>query len=252
MEDSLVYQIYKLLSSNRINVDRQELDFQIKSHPTYPSLHAITGVLDHFNIDNLALNVPVNEEILRQLPKTYLARVHTPEGEDFALVVEKTRGYELLFSKKKKSTLTIEKFLNIFTGIIVAVEKSEHTKTSKASSIKYGSILIGTAILLGFITFVLSSPSLGISLYFILSLIGVFISISILKQELGFQNLLGDAICSDTTDKTDCNAVLTSDGAQIVGPFKLSDLSIIYFTSLSILSFLPPLQQSTSTLLIYI
>ena len=27
---------------------RDELEFQLLSHPSYPSLHAVTGVLDHF------------------------------------------------------------------------------------------------------------------------------------------------------------------------------------------------------------
>ena len=50
MKSPLSLIVKKLLSKNAISFDKKELDFQIQSHPSYPSLHAITGVLDHFNI----------------------------------------------------------------------------------------------------------------------------------------------------------------------------------------------------------
>ena len=43
-----------LLRKNGIQFDKDEFLFQIQSHPSYPSLHSITGVLEHFNIDNIA------------------------------------------------------------------------------------------------------------------------------------------------------------------------------------------------------
>ena len=249
MDTSLVYQIYHLLTRNKISIDKEELDFQIKSHPTYPSLHAITGVLDHFNINNLALDVPVDQDTLQQLPESFLARVRTPEGEDFAVVTKKNEDYELVFSKKKKSAFTLTSFLESFTGIIVAVEKTEETDTIKSTSRNYGTLLTSISLVLVFILFLTTQPTLSASLYFGLSLIGLLLSSSILKQELGFQNILGDAICSDRDEKKDCNAVLSSNGAKLFGPFKLSDLSIIYFVVLSLLSLLFVWRQTPLTLL---
>ncbi len=238
MHTPLVYQIHQLLTRNKITIDREELDFQIKSHPTYPSLHSITGVLDHFNIDNLALDVPIIPETLEQLPPSFLAQVHTEQGKDFVMVNKKTTAYELIFSKKKRSTLPLKKFLEDFTGIIVAVEKSEHTETFESSQFKFGTILTGVSLILAILLFMTTNPGVPASIYFGLSLLGIIISTSILKQELEFQNLLGDTVCSGESNKTDCNAVLTADEIKILGNFKLSDLSIIYFSGLGLLSFL--------------
>lgn len=82
----LSYQINYLLKKNAIAVDFEELDFQIKTHPTYPSLHAITGVLDHFNIENLTVDSFVNSESYKQIFHTFIAQLITYLKLDFGLV----------------------------------------------------------------------------------------------------------------------------------------------------------------------
>ena len=82
MKDYLIYVTVQLLKKNAIFFDKQELAFQIQSHPSYPSLHAVTGVLDHFNIDNIAAEVPQNLETLLELPNCFLAQVETEKGKD--------------------------------------------------------------------------------------------------------------------------------------------------------------------------
>ena len=73
MKDNLSFLIQKLLKKSSIVLNFDELSFQIQSHPSYPSLHAVTGVLSHFNIENVAVQVPVNKETLSQLPECFLA-----------------------------------------------------------------------------------------------------------------------------------------------------------------------------------
>ena len=80
MKNSLSYLIQHLLSKNKINFDKNELKLQIESHPSYPSLHAITGVLDHFSIDNMALDIPQNEAVFKQLPNYFIAYIASKEG----------------------------------------------------------------------------------------------------------------------------------------------------------------------------
>lgn len=65
----------KMVIKNNIHINQEELKLQLLSHPSYPSLHAMTGVLGHFNINNLALRLLVNEEILAQLPPCFIANV---------------------------------------------------------------------------------------------------------------------------------------------------------------------------------
>lgn len=252
MNNPVIYQVRQLLSRNKISFDKEELTIQIQSHPSYPSIHSITGVLDHFNISNLALDVPSSESVLKQLPKTFLAQLKTDEGQDFAVITKKKDAITAHFTVEEKVTYSQEKFLNQFTGILIAVEKDETAPlNSKTGLLLWRKGLLG---LLG-VTFLgllsLIKPPLEIVAYTILSVVGIITSIAITKQQLGMQTNLGNAFCSGESNVKDCNAVLTSDGAHILG-LKLSDLSIVYFGSLLISSIISILFVIDSTPLLFI
>lgn len=228
-----------LLRKNRISFDKEELYFQIESHPSYPSLHAITGVLDHFNIENVAAKVPATQETLEQLPACYLAQIDKNNSQQL-VIIEKNKGNYIINNEEgKKTILSKEEFLKIFTGIIVAVEKTEDISSSiKPSKSKYVfsvlSVLLGLTVL---VYLFFTKPEYSTIIHLMLSITGIIISIAILKQEFGLETTIGNAFCSDINEKKDCDAVLTSKGAEIIYGYKLSDFSIIYFSILSLFTF---------------
>ncbi len=232
-----------LLDKNSIPFDKQELSFQIQSHPSYPSLHAITGVLDHFNIENIAARVPQTQEVFRQLPNCFIAQVKNRGNLQLALIEKKGNSCRLYDQEGKKRTLDQNEFLDSFTGIIVGVEKDDE-QTVGVSSRKSVVANIGFLLTAAFVSvlFAIGTPSLAFYVLFTTSILGTLISVSILKQESGIKNTIGDAFCSSETDKKDCNAVLTSNGATIVRGYKLSDLCLIYFVGLSLAIFLLSIQ----------
>ncbi len=247
MNNLLADQLQFLLSQHTIACDHEELSFQIQSHPSYPSLHSITGVLDHFNIDNIALDVPSSEETLSQLPKVFMAQLETEQGKVFAVVKNKGLVYELMFSKKEKQQLSIHDFLQQFTGIIVAVEKTEDTVMTKNNKSLVSKTLIVLASLVALAVLLTATSSVFNIAYTLISAVGLYISVAILKQELGEKTILGNAFCSNTTTKSNCDSVLTSKGANI-GTYKLSDLSITYFSGITLLSFLLMITNSSLAL----
>ena len=234
----LPYLTFNLLKRSGITFNKEELFFQIMSHPSFPSLHSITGVLNHFNVENIAARVPVNAETVEQLPPSFLAQLKVNDQEELTLVRKLGQQYELT-TPHNKEKFDLAQFLKTFTGIIVAVEKGEDDGVEVSSN----NNIIST-ILLCLLGIVLLLPLLFIEaapVYFVfllLSLLGGFLSISIVKQELGETSLIGNALCSTETKTTSCNDVLFSKGASIVGHFKLSDLSMVYFSSLSLLNYL--------------
>ena len=238
MKDSLYYQVQQLLIQNNIALDKKELEFQIQSHPSYPSLHAITGVLEHFNVDNIALDVPIDEATLTQLPNSFIAQIKTETQKKFVVVINKGLYYEIIYSQKKKNKLSIAEFLDVFTGIIVAVEKTNLIEERKDNSTFINSSLIIVSALILCTQFFLAQPSISIALFFGASILGIFISITLKKQEQGVQTVLGNVFCSGTSEKKDCNAVLTSKGANVLGTYKLSDISLIYFSGLVLAVFI--------------
>lgn len=232
MDDYLAVLVNTLLSKNNISIDKSELKFQIKSHSSYPSLHAITGVLDHFNVDNLALDIPKNKETLAQLPQNFLAQINSDNGKEFVVVVNKGTYYQLIDTSKKKIIVDTQDFLKQFTGIIVGVEKTKYTNETKNSNLIY-KILIPFLVLSIISLLLFIKPPLTNILFLTTSILGLAISYIIKKQEQGKETIIGNAFCSSESEKKDCNAVLSSKGATLIRNFKLSDLSIIYFTILT-------------------
>ncbi|WP_299277519.1 thioredoxin domain-containing protein [uncultured Psychroserpens sp.] len=247
MQNSLAFLTQELLKRHAISIDKKELYFQIESHPSYPSLHAITGVLDHFNIDNIALDIPKTEETLAQLPKTFLAQINTNDGLEFVIAVNEGLHYQLIKSSKQKITVSIKDFLQLFTGIIVGVEKSEFIVEDTQANLMFNQILIVLSIItvIG-IFFMIKPPILTLS-FLVISLVGLVLSIAIKKQEHGQETVLGQAFCSNESETKNCNAVLTSKGAFLSKNYKLSDLSIIYFIGLSLTTFSLILLNQTLT-----
>lgn len=57
-QNSLFYMLTKRLKENNSKVDLKELTFQMQRNPSYSSSHFLSGVLDHFNIRKVTLEVP--------------------------------------------------------------------------------------------------------------------------------------------------------------------------------------------------
>lgn len=242
-----------LLRKNDIPFDKDELSFQIQSHPSYPSLHSITGVLDHFNIENVAARVPNTQEVFDQLPNSFIAQLNDDEGQELVLL-EKKKGTNKIFDTQGKSkTLSNEDFLKKFTGIVLAAEKDENN-TEKISNNK--GLLANVGFVVTIISllaiFVLSTSSWASYATFLATATGILISVAILKEEFGIKSAIGEAFCSSDSEKKDCNAVLTSKGANIFGNYKLSDLSLIYFVGLALSVFLLTIQNQSLELIYWI
>ena len=62
--------LFDYLQKEQITIDKAEFEFQIKSHPDYPSLLAISDTLSFFSIDNLATRLGSNQIDL--LPERFM------------------------------------------------------------------------------------------------------------------------------------------------------------------------------------
>lgn len=235
MKDQLSYLVQYFLKAHSINIDPVELEFQIQSHPTYPSLNAITGVLDHFNVENLAVDVPVNKDVIDQLPNTFLAQIQENNHNSFVVVVKKGEAYKLIYNQKRSDLISISDFLKLFTGIVLCIDKEDSNINNQPKS---NTILKRIFTSTGLIAFILVLTQYNLNIIDVIflstSLIGIYITINILKQEEGEVSFLGNAFCSDVTEKKNCDAVLTSKGAIVYKDLKISDISFIYFLGISL------------------
>lgn len=63
--------LFQYLEKENITIDKKEFEFQIQSHPDYPSLLAIADTLSFFNVDNGAMRLDSSE--IEFLPNQFIA-----------------------------------------------------------------------------------------------------------------------------------------------------------------------------------
>ena len=234
MEDQLYILLKKLVLKNNIQLNQEELKLQLKSHPSYPSLHSLTGVLTHFDIPNIAIRLQTNDKILTQLPSCFIAIIKQNGGEQFELVEKKNNRIKLTSLDNKNEIVSNEEFLSRWNGVILAIEKDENTVETKTTVLptvlKWFLFSIGIAIL-GYSCYLI--PDVFAQFHFILSIIGVIISVIIVKHEFGLQSKSANSICN-MTEHTSCDAVLNSNGAKFFSLFNLSDVCIVVFSAFTL------------------
>lgn len=221
--------LQRLLKSYKIEIDRSELEFQFQSHPSYPSLHAVTGVLNHFKIPNIALKLPKSKELINELPVTFLALVVNNNREKLAFIELAPDTVEITYDDKKRHVLTIDEFLELWSGIIVSVEKDENVTEKSIKKHKTKSLIYYLVIICAIAAFALLKPTVFQWVHFILALAGIHISKLLVEHELGISSLVLDKVCSGTQKNFNCDDVLSSKASSLFGKIKLSDIGIVYF-----------------------
>lgn len=228
MDQSLIHLTKLLISKHHIKIPSNELTFQISSHPSFPSLHAVTGVLQHFGVESMSLRIPQNEDALAHLEGYFMAQVS--RFGDHIVVVGKVRDhYEIVFDQYKTSIVSAAEFLTMWTGVVLVVDEEaqvDHTFISENQGLLW--LQVVTGILLASIPFFVGLHLLEY-VHYGLALIGIFLGVLLIQYELGIQSRPLNQFCSDTRSKSDCDAVLESRGALLFGRMKLSNLVMAYF-----------------------
>lgn len=251
MNNSLHEILVSFLKNYRIKIRPEELKLQLLGHPSYPSLHSVTGVLDHFKIENMALELPKNMDILNQLPNTFFAVLNIEGKNEYTIVKKDKSNIKYSTNTKNLINCSYREFLNLWNGIAVVIDDEKPINPERIESYKIKTILnvLFFCLSLGFLySFFNSIPTIFQGIHFLLSVFGLVLSVLISKQELGFSSNLSDGLCA-IGGRVDCDAVLNSKGATVFKIIKLSDISLIYFLGL-VISWLLGINTGLSNILI--
>ncbi|MBS7252938.1 vitamin K epoxide reductase family protein [Flavobacterium branchiicola] len=211
----------------------EEILTQLESHPNFPSLYAIIDTFNFLEIENLAIKV--EKEEFENLPECFIAVVDSDTGKETILAEKLQHKIRIEFSNGFKKTITETEFLTIWTGIVVAIEKNE-TSSKLRFSVKNNWIAGAFFMLSLFLVLINNGTNLIFaSFYYLSAITGLITSIFLIREETGIHNESVSKICN-VNEKTSCKAVLSSKGAKIFGDVSLSDISIIYFLSITFLS----------------
>lgn len=209
-----------------VPVSEKILEQQLLSHPDYPSLLSITDTLDALGVENMAL--VVDKDKLDSIPVPFLAHT-TVQG--FVLV----ENVQQLLKKQPD-------FIEKWNGVIVAAEKpaafitdDQHTKGQREERRRVQVRWLAASVLIIFVAAALLNGFTWIQMLLMLTaLAGTAISALIVMQELGVSSPVTEQLCS-AGKQTDCNAVIQSKGATLMGWLKWSDIGIIYFSAITFL-----------------
>ncbi len=219
--------ILSLLTNNSyLDVNRELLNLQLLSHPEYPSLKSITDTLDYFEIENLAATVP--KEALDQMPACFLALMKGEQGDEVVLVEKKRNAIQVTNSGENKEKLTEAVFSERWTGTIVAVEEQE-----KASGIQSFQQALPYFIVAAVASAnVILNFNISYLLYTALTLVGLYISILIIREDLGIKSKAVAKVCGAISKTSTCGEVINTKGNKIFGIISLSDASFVFFAGL--------------------
>ncbi|NML57784.1 vitamin K epoxide reductase family protein [Chryseobacterium cheonjiense] len=214
---------------NYLKLDKQEFMFQFNSHPNYPSALAFSDTLNFLGVRNDAYEL--DKEYWDELPEEFIAIV----DNTFSLVKKSGSQYSIYSDKAK--TINKDELHEKSTDFVLLFEK-DSTVSKSFTSYKPFLYLVFSIILL----YSLLTLTWYESLFNILSLAGVYISLEIFNQKFGNKSAVIGSICGETAGNqstSSCNKIITQDKTSIMG-LKFSDFSLIYFIGITVLGlFLP-------------
>lgn len=220
--------LYEYLEKEELYIDRIEFEFQIKSHPDYPSLLSITDTLTFFNIENGALHVDSHD--LELLPDNFVTFFNDGTENTGLYFMEKKKG-SYFYSRNNSPVGISEKDLKSnWHGIVLLIENSKIENPRHTSKFDWQWLLPALCATLLVLNFLNSTEDNVTKLFFIFPILGILFSIASLKDLFGTDNKLINSFCN-LTPSTNCTTIINSKKWKIFELINFSDLSIIFFTS---------------------
>ena len=216
--------VKKYLDLNHYATLKEDFETYFLSHPNYPSLFAITDSLHLLSVENIAVKIP--KEQFSELPDHFLANY----ANDLVLVTKTDIDITVETEKGKKLIQSRKEFLNLWDGIILAIEPNtieiKQKGYSKMKGLQYALPI--------FVLTIASIYNFGFEIQHLVflfsSVLGFLVSIFIVQEKLGMQNEVIAKLCNMTVN-TSCDSVITSEKSQINKWFSFADVSLLFFTT---------------------
>lgn len=227
MHETTTNILNKWLKQANYNISLKELKMQFLSHPDVGNLSSITDTLNHFNIDNQA--VQIEADSLLQFTEPFIAFIKSDHIEQFVLVTPNaSNNVDINNGKDNSFALSWIEFKKIFAGILVAIDKKDKTKTHFNGTLDFIPGFVFSIVLCNLL-FILIPLDINSILFLVLTFTGVLFSVLLFAQSIGFNSDVINRFCS-ISKNTNCNSVLQSNAAQINKYINLTDVGIVYFT----------------------
>lgn len=233
----------KYLRENKYYNFEEEILISLESHPDYPSLIAVVDTFNYLGIENIATRIEKSD--LDKLPKTFISVYLTETGSEIVYTKNLNDTVEIQFSNNFKKTITRAEYLEGWNSIVVIIEENQMSQKKSVTSTKYS--IAGIFFIVSLILLFLENREdlITATFYYFLLLTGLIISCFLVREEMGIHNDSISKICN-ATEKTSCKDVMSSNGAKVFKNLSLSDISMLYFSSLTLFFILNPFTLNSS------
>ena len=215
-------------------------------HPNKYDLFGLSDMLTNYGIENAGFKVEQKEDICTAKPP-FIAYA----GGDFVVVDAINPQKTVYIWNGKRIAVATDEFFKIWSGVVLmaeVTEKSEepdyrrHKRAENIDKAKsYAVVLIIAAIFVFACVSTQLYTNVGLLLLLLLNITGVGIGYLLLLKHLHVRGGYADKVCS-LFKQTDCNNILESDAASVLGIISWSEIGLGYFVSnVAIILFFPHL-----------
>ncbi|MBL7909887.1 MAG: thioredoxin domain-containing protein [Bacteroidia bacterium] len=231
--------VWQYLQHLKIPITKKTVNETLQSHPFFPSLYSISDSFDKWKIKNVAYEL--NEDQLDELKTPFTVYMNgLSTGKDFVLVTDVTKeNVSFINETKKTQTLSRTAFLNRWEKLAFIAEPTnesgeENYQRNRKQEQKefWNSFLFYTGIGLTILFLLLNLVTTNANNLLVLTLsglhvVGTLLTCALLTYESGNASDFVKSVCS-MNKQTNCNAVLSSEGAKLFG-ISWGEYGLFYF-----------------------
>src|SRR5690625_111316 len=234
--------IFNYVNVLNFSVSKTWLKKMIASHSDYPSLLSVSDTLERLGLQHQILRIA--PEDLEHFSTPYLLHLNRSGGEMLLITNEND-----LKSKNSDLEFWDGVILKIYANDVIQDEESRKQLSEESFlRVVITSLLVSIGLLL-ILSFVQTQVWFH-ALLLLTALGGATIGYILIAKDLGINYKAVEAFCNTGT-RANCDRILTSDGARLLGPISLSDVTLSYFIfQLVIIGILSPLIENSETYLL--
>jgi protein-disulfide isomerase len=227
MTENYTY-VFQYLERQQVSIDKKEFEFQLLSHPDYPSILAISDTLNFFNIETFVARVGFED--LDDLPDRFIAHLNTELSNPQLYFIERIGSQYYHIIDKKPLEITKTELEKRWTSIVLLIEKLENDEILKSNKSNWSLVLQSISLLLFVLVLSQIETDYKSKIFLVFPIIGLLFSIAALKDLFGTKSELLNNFCNITAS-TSCTSVIGSSRWKIFKIVNFGDLSMVFFTS---------------------
>ena len=213
--------IFNYLDKEHIKIDKKEFVFQVKSHPSYPSLIAVVDTLKFFRIEQTAFKLEFSE--INHLPKFFVAVLKHANGTEEPFFITH-KGGEYFLNGSEKITLSKGNLEKRWTGIVLLIKKNDDYNQAKPNSNLVYAVLLALLIMSFLAISIEIKVNWSFMMFAILPVLGLVISVFLLTDLFKIRHSFLSKIC-ESGKKTSCNKTINPEKY-----IEINDLGMVYFS----------------------